>query len=85
MPKTGEQLYRKRTHRHRHRASPIYANGHIYLTSRDGIVNVVKTGRKFEIVASNSMGEVIAASPAIANGTLYLRSYQALYAIGGEK
>ena len=82
--KTGEQFYRERTHRHRHRASPIYANGHIYLTSRDGIVNVVKTGRKFEIVATNVIGEVIAASPAIANGTLYLRSYQALYAIGGE-
>ena len=81
---TGEPLYEKRTHRNRHRASPIYANGHIYLTSRDGIVNVVKAGRKFEIVASNSMGEVIAASPAIANGTLYLRSYQALYAIGTE-
>lgn len=81
---TGEQLYRERTHRHRHRASPVYANGHIYLTSRDGLVNVVKTGRAFEIVASNSLGEVIAASPVISNGTLYLRSYQALYAIGGE-
>ena len=34
---TGEQFYRERTHRHRHRASPIYANGHIYLTSRDGV------------------------------------------------
>lgn len=79
---TGEQLYRERTHRHRHRASPVYANGHIYLTSRDGIVNVVKTGRKFEIVASNSIEEAIAASPAISNGVLYLRSYQALYAIG---
>ena len=79
---TGEQLYRERTHRHRHRASPVYANGHIYLTSRDGLVNVVKTGRAFEIVASNSLGEVIAASPAISNGVLYLRSYQALYAIG---
>ena len=81
---TGEQLYRERTHRHRHRASPVYANGHIYLTSRDGIVNVVKAGRAFEIVASNSLGEVIAASPAVSNGVLYLRSYQALYAIGRE-
>ncbi|MDE0467197.1 MAG: PQQ-binding-like beta-propeller repeat protein [Candidatus Poribacteria bacterium] len=81
---TGEQLYRERTHRHRHRASPVYANGHLYLTSRDGLVNVVKTGRAFEIVASNSLGEVIAASPVISNGTLYLRSYQALYAISGE-
>ena len=33
---TGEQLYYEGTHRHRHRASPVYANGYIYLTSRDG-------------------------------------------------
>jgi len=83
--KTGEQFYRERTHRHRHRASPVYANGHIYLTARDGVITVVKAGRQFDIVASNAMGEVIAASPAIANGTLYLRSYQALYAIGAQK
>ena len=82
---TGEQLYRERTHRHRHRASPVYADGHIYLTSRDGIVNVVKAGRKFEIVAKNSIEEAVAASPAVSNGTLYLRSYQALYAIGSSK
>lgn len=79
---TGKQLYRERTHRHRHRASPVYADGHIYLTSRDGIVNVVKAGRKFEIVARNSIEEAVAASPVVSNGTLYLRSYQALYAIG---
>ncbi len=80
---TGEQLYRERTHRHRHRASPVYANGYIYLTSRDGVITVVKAGREFEIVASNAMDEVIAASPVIIDQTLYLRSYQALYAIGG--
>ena len=80
----GEQYYRERTHRHRHRASPVYANGHIYLTSRDGVITVVKAGPEFEVVASNAMGEDIAASPAIANGTLYLRSYQALYAIRVE-
>ena len=80
---TGEQLYRERTHRHRHRASPVYANGHIYLTSRDGVINVVKTGRQFELIASNFMNEVIASSPVITNQALYLRTYQALYAIGG--
>ncbi len=80
---TGQQLYRERTHRHRHRASPVYANGYIYLTSRDGVITVVKAGREFEIVASNSINETIAASPVITNQALYLRSYNALYAIGG--
>ena len=82
---TGQQLYRERTHRHRHRASPVYANGYIYLTSRDGVITVVKAGREFEVVASNSMGETIAASPVITNKALYLRSYQALYAIGEKE
>ncbi len=79
---TGEQLYRQRTHRHRHRSSPVYANGYIYLTARDGVVSVVKAGREFEIVATNSINESVAASPVIVDGTLYLRSYDALYAIG---
>ncbi|MCG9126347.1 PQQ-binding-like beta-propeller repeat protein [Candidatus Poribacteria bacterium] len=79
---TGEQLYRHQTHRHRHRSSPVYANGHIYLTARDGVVNVVKAGKDFEIVATNNIDEEIAASPVILDGTLYLRSYNALYAIG---
>ena len=82
---TGEQLYYEGTHRHRHRASPVYANGYIYLTSRDGVITVVKAGREFEVVASNSMGEVISASPVITNQALYLRSYEALYAIGGAE
>ncbi len=83
--KTGEQLYRMRTHRHRHRSSPVYANGYLYLTARDGVVTVVKAGREFEIVVTNSIDETVAASPVIAGGTLYLRSYDALYAIGQKK
>lgn len=80
--KTGEKLYEMRINRQLHRSSPIYANGYIYLTSRNGVVNVVKAGREFEIVATNSINETVAASPVIVDGTLYLRSYDALYAIG---
>ena len=79
---TGKQVYRERTHRHRHRASPVCSGGNIYLTSRDGRVTVVKSGRNFEILASNDINETISASPVISNGKLYLRSYKALYAIG---
>lgn len=79
---TGKQVYKERTHRHRHRASPVCSGGNIYLTSRDGRVTVVKSGRNFEILASNDLDETISASPVISNGKLYLRSYKALYAIG---
>jgi outer membrane protein assembly factor BamB len=79
--KTGEELYYERTHNHQHRASPVYADGHIYTTARDGHVTVLKAGRKFEIVAENELGEALTASPAISNGVMYLRTYEALYAI----
>ena len=78
---TGEEYYYERTHRQRHRASPVYADGHIYLTARDGIISVVKVGKKFELVAQNEMGVSIASSPAVSNGTIYLRSFNALWAI----
>jgi len=42
---------------------------------------VVKAGRKFEILAQNEIEEEIASSLAISNGTLYIRSFEALYAI----
>ena len=63
--KTGEEVYMERTHSHRHRASPVYADGHIYLTARDGKITVVKTGRDFQIVAQNDTGEAMSSSPVI--------------------
>ena len=78
---TGEQIYLERVHRQRHRGSPVYADGKIYLMSIDGIVSVIKAGRTYELLAQNDVGERLAASLAISNGTIYLRSYEALYAI----
>jgi outer membrane protein assembly factor BamB len=79
---TGKQVYFERTHSVQHRSSPVYIDGHIYFCGKDGMCTVVKAGRKFEIVASNAMGgEPITATPAFANGTLYIRTYSALYAI----
>ena len=78
---SGDTVYHERTHRIRHRASPAYADGHVYLAARDGRVTVVKAGRKFEIVAENELGEELAASPVFSNGTLYVRTFNALWAI----
>ena len=79
--KTGEEVYMERTHNNRHRASPVLADGHIYLTARDGKISVVKSGRKFEMLAQNEIGEDMSASPVISNGTIYLRTFDALWAI----
>jgi outer membrane protein assembly factor BamB len=80
--KTGEQLYEERLSGARHRASPVYADGRIYCTGRDGAINVVRHGRKFERLATNKMGEEMSSSPVISNGRVYLRTFKALYAIG---
>lgn len=81
---SGEELFFERTHTSQHRSSPIYADGHIYFCAKDGMCTVMKAGREFEIVAQNDLGEPITASPVVSNGVLYLRSYNALYAIRGK-
>lgn len=79
--KSGEKLYEERTVRDRHRASPVYADEKLYLTARNGTVTVVKAGREFEIIAKNDLGEPTTSSPAFSNGTIYIRTFKALYAI----
>ena len=81
--KTGRELYQERTHSERHRASPVYADGKIYLTARDGVVTVAKAGRSFEVLATNDLGKgvSISSSPAISGGRIYLRTFDALFAI----
>ncbi len=79
---TGEEYYNNRTHVQRHRASPVYADGKLYLTARDGTISVVAAGKEFELLAQNSLAnESISSSPAVAGGRLYFRTYDALWAI----
>lgn len=82
--KTGAQYYMERTHNMRHRASPVYAEGKIYLLASDGTATVVKAGKKFEVLATNSIPERASSSLAIANGVIYLRTFNALYAIAKQ-
>ena len=79
---TGEIVYEERTTRDRHRSSPVFAGGNIYLTARNGVITVVRSGRDFKIVAKNDLGEPITASPVFVDGRIYLRTLKSLYAIG---
>jgi outer membrane protein assembly factor BamB len=78
---TGREHYNERTHTSQHRASPVYADGHLYICARDGVTSIVRAGHRFELIAQNDLAESTTASPVIANGVLYLRTYNALYAI----
>lgn len=80
---TGKRIYQERTNT-THSASPIASDGKLYLAAEGGEVLVVRAGRKFEVLARNDMGQAIMATPAIANGTLYVRTLGHLYAISRQ-
>ncbi len=77
---TGERLYQERLPSS-FSASPIAADGKLYLASQDGDVFVVKAGRKFELLATNPMGEALMATPAISGGMLIIRGERYVYAV----
>lgn len=66
-------------------ASPVAFDGKIFLTSEDGDTFVVKAGPKHEVVRTNSLGEPVYASPAVADGKLFIRGERHLYAIEQAK
>ena len=81
---TGDEIYRQRVS---HRgggfsASPVAADGKIYLPGEDGDIFVVKAGTEFNLIATNSMGELLMATPAISDGLMYVRAQHHLFAIG---
>jgi outer membrane protein assembly factor BamB len=63
-------------------ASPVAADGRLYFASEDGDVHVVAADPRLTGVATNAMGEVIMATPAIADGLLVLRTHGHVYGIG---
>jgi outer membrane protein assembly factor BamB len=84
---TGQEIYR---HRLKHlgsgfSASPVAADGHIYLSNEDGEIIVIAAGREFREIATNSMGELLMATPALSDGVMYVRSPAALSAIGTRR
>ena len=82
-PKTGERLYQQRIGDKggSYSASPVAADGKIYLSSEDGDVFVVKAGPKYELLAANPMGEVMMATPAISDGMIFVRGQNTLFCI----
>ncbi len=82
---TGDTVYAERVHQSTHRGSPVLADGKLYMTATDGTVSVVRAGRQFELLAKNEVeGGRLAATPAISGKTIYLRTAEALYAIGEQ-
>jgi outer membrane protein assembly factor BamB len=66
-------------------ASPVAADGKLYLASEDGEVHVVRAGPKFEVISVNRMDEPIMATPAIAGDLLLVRGEKTLTAVRAER
>jgi outer membrane protein assembly factor BamB len=66
-------------------ASPLIAGDHLYACDEEGTTTVVQLSRPPKIVASNRLNEGLRASPAVAGGALYLRTFHSLYKIAETK
>jgi outer membrane protein assembly factor BamB len=82
--KTGQRHYQTRLADGKtgFSASAVASAGRVYFTSEDGDVYVVKAGPQFELLATNSLGEVAMATPAISEATMFFRTRNHLVALG---
>lgn len=81
--KTGERLWAERLAPH-FSASLVSAMGLVYFLADDGTMKVVRPGPEYDQVAESALGEGCYASPAIAQGKLYIRTDQHLIALGNK-
>ena len=81
---TGKEIYKARAggSGNTFSASPWAADGKIYLLSEDGHTFVIEAGDKYVELSKNSLDEMSLASPALAPGTLFIRTQTKLYRIG---
>jgi outer membrane protein assembly factor BamB len=85
--RTGDEIYRQRIDNvgNGFSASPVAADGRIYLSNEDGDIIVIAAGREFRELAINPMGELLMATPALSDGVMYVRTARSLFAIGARR
>ncbi|UCG58600.1 MAG: PQQ-binding-like beta-propeller repeat protein [Phycisphaerales bacterium] len=78
---TGEIVWQERLGG-RYSASPVWADGKIYLLSEQGSTTVIEAGPAFKLTTENEIGEKCCASLAVSQGRIFIRSEDNLYCIG---
>ncbi|MCH2371768.1 MAG: PQQ-binding-like beta-propeller repeat protein [Pirellulales bacterium] len=63
-------------------ASPIVGDGKIYIAGENGVVVVLEDSNEYKVLAKNDMGDSILATPAIADGSLFIRTRSKLICVG---
>jgi outer membrane protein assembly factor BamB len=79
---TGKVIYRARLGAPgAYFASPIAADGRVYMASSEGVITVIAAdGNQLKVLARNEVGEDLISTPAIAGNTIYVRTLRNLYA-----
>jgi outer membrane protein assembly factor BamB len=84
--KSGAQIYGgQRLKPGTYSASPVLADGKIYITNEEGLTSVIKAGPQFEILSENALNDYCLSSPAISDGQIFLRTTGHLYCIGARR
>ncbi len=65
-------------------ASPVAADGHVYLTDRSGRITVIRDAEAVDVVAENDVGEGVDATPAPSGDSLFVRGERHLFRFAGE-
>jgi hypothetical protein len=81
--RTGEVHWQERMNQ-QHLASPLLAEGRLYFFGKSGKTTVIKAGKQFEKLAENLLEGDVVATPAIVDGTIFLRTDTHLYRIGAK-
>ena len=83
---TGREIFRQRLPLvgSGYSASPVAADGRIYLSNEDGEMLVIAAGPTFTHLGTNSMGESLMATPALSQGVMYVRGSHTLFAISSR-
>jgi outer membrane protein assembly factor BamB len=63
-------------------ASPVVADGKLYVMSEDGVTTVLSAGPEFKVLAENDLADYTLSSPAISDGQIFIRTQKFLYCIG---
>ena len=80
---TGERHWRERVGGNYY-CSPVWIDGRLYCTSKEGDVVVIAADKTFKLLAKNPLGEKCFAVPAVAHGVMYQRTQTKLFSLGGE-
>ena len=83
-PASGQLLKEGRTREAlgEYYASPVAADGKLFLASVEGKMTILKAGAQWEVLGVTDLGEEIHATPALSDGRIYVRTHNALYCFG---